>query len=80
MSGPDPSPYHPEKFDEYFSRECQSVPPGLTGLWQVTGRSNGDLTRQREQDLFYIQNWSAWLDLYILLETPLAVFSCNGAR
>lgn len=79
--GPRPFPsYHIEKFDEQFNRERRSVPPGLTGLWQVSSRSNGDLTIQQKQDLFYIRNWSVWLDLYILLKTPLAVFSRNGAH
>jgi lipopolysaccharide/colanic/teichoic acid biosynthesis glycosyltransferase len=79
--GPRPFPsYHLESFDEQFNRERQSVPPGLTGLWQVTSRSNGDLAQQQTQDLFYIRNWSVWLDLYILLKTPLAVFTGNGAH
>ncbi len=79
--GPRPFPsYHLERFDEQFNRERQSVPPGLTGLWQVTSRSNGDLELQRSQDLFYIRNWSVWLDLYILLKTPLALLSRNGAH
>jgi lipopolysaccharide/colanic/teichoic acid biosynthesis glycosyltransferase len=79
--GPRPFPsYHLDSFDPQFNRERRSVPPGLTGLWQVTSRSNGDLAIQQTQDLFYIRNWSVWLDLYVLLQTPLAVFSRKGAH
>lgn len=79
--GPRPFPsYHLESFDEQFNRVRRSVPPGLTGLWQVTSRSNGDLAIQQTEDLFYIRNWSVWLDLYVLLQTPLAVFTRKGAH
>ncbi len=77
--GPRPLPFYDlERFDADFKRERQLFPPGLTGLWQVSSR-NGDLEFQRAEDLFYIQNWSMWLDFYILLKTPLAVLSRKGA-
>ena len=50
------------------------VRPGITGLWQVTARSDGDTRVQQEADTYYIRNWSFWMDLYVLARTPLAVF------
>jgi lipopolysaccharide/colanic/teichoic acid biosynthesis glycosyltransferase len=56
-----------------------SVTPGLTGLWQVSGRCNLNFQEMIELDLTYIANWSLWLDLLILLKTPWAVVSGKGA-
>jgi exopolysaccharide biosynthesis polyprenyl glycosylphosphotransferase len=50
-------------------RARESVPPGLTGLWQVEGRDNPSFAAYRRFDLFYIQNWSVALDLMVLLAT-----------
>jgi lipopolysaccharide/colanic/teichoic acid biosynthesis glycosyltransferase len=56
-----------------------TVQPGITGLWQVSGRS--DLTYQERVnlDMYYIRNWSIWQDLQILLETIPVVFRGTGA-
>ena len=80
LVGPRPFPeYHLQKFPEEFRRLRRSVVPGLTGLWQVSYRSDGDLQVQMELDREYIENWSVWLDLKILAKTAYVVLTGKGA-
>jgi lipopolysaccharide/colanic/teichoic acid biosynthesis glycosyltransferase len=56
-----------------------AVKPGITGLWQVTGRSRTTFDEMVRLDLQYAKSWSLWLDLKILLRTPRAVLVGDGA-
>ena len=61
-------------------RYIAMVKPGVTGLWQVSGRSNLTYAQRVTLDLYYLNNWSVWLDYYIFLKTVWAVVRCRGAR
>ena len=80
LVGPRPFPYyHLDSFSAGFRVLRRSVAPGLTGLWQVSERSDGDLRVQESLDTYYIRNWSPWIDLYILLRTIRTVVIPRGA-
>jgi lipopolysaccharide/colanic/teichoic acid biosynthesis glycosyltransferase len=74
-----PVPYEFECYDLWHRRRVLEVKPGITGLWQVKGRSRTSFDDMVRLDLHYTRNWSLWLDLKILLDTPRAVFSGDGA-
>lgn len=57
-----------------------SVKPGVTGLWQVSGRSDTDYAQRVALDTYYVLNWSPWMDLWILVRTVYAVLLMRGAR
>lgn len=67
-----------EKYGNYFSY-YKSVCPGISGLWQVSGRNDVDYAQRVMLDTFYVRNWSLWLDFMILLRTIPAVLRKNGA-
>ncbi len=80
LVGPRPFPeYHLNGFPEAFRTLRASVMPGITGLWQVSSRSDGDLKAQEAEDTYYIRNWSVLLDVNILLRTVKAVIAPRGA-
>jgi lipopolysaccharide/colanic/teichoic acid biosynthesis glycosyltransferase len=74
-----PIPYEVEYYDIWHRRRVLEVKPGLTGLWQVKGRSRTTFNEMVRLDLQYAKQWSVWLDLKILVETPLAMISGDGA-
>ena len=82
MSLVGPRPPLPEEVSHYepWQRRRLSHEPGLTCLWQISGRNDLDFDRWMELDLKYIDTWSPMLDLKILLKTVPAVLSGQGAR
>ena len=66
-------------YGDYLARKIYMVKPGLTGLWQVSGRSDLDVDIRREMNLYYIRNWSVWLDIVIIMRTFQAVITGKGA-
>lgn len=74
-----PVPYEFEVYDIWHRRRVLEVRPGVTGLWQVSGRNRTRFDEMVRLDLRYTQNWSIWLDLKILIATPRAVFNGGGA-
>jgi exopolysaccharide biosynthesis polyprenyl glycosylphosphotransferase len=63
----------------YWFELRHKVPPGITGLWQVSGRSELGFKEMVQLDIYYVQNWSPWLDLKILIMTIPAVLKGRGA-
>lgn len=81
MSLVGPRPELPELVDRYESwqRKRFTVPQGVTGWWQVNGRSDKPMHLNTQDDLYYIQHYSIWLDLQILLKTIMVVIRGKGA-
>lgn len=74
-----PIPYEVD-FYELWHRKRLDVKPGITGLWQVSGRNRLMFDEMVRLDLYYIENWSLWLDLKIILLTLPAIFRGDGAK
>jgi Undecaprenyl-phosphate galactose phosphotransferase WbaP len=67
---------------KHYGREFElfkKTKPGITGLWQVSGRNNLSYAERVALDVYYVRNWSVWLDLYLLSRTVFAVLFCRGA-
>jgi exopolysaccharide biosynthesis polyprenyl glycosylphosphotransferase len=81
MSLVGPRPEMPYLVDKYqpWQRKRFAVPPGLTGWWQVNGRSDKPMHLHTEDDLYYIQNYSIWLDLQIMVRTIWVVLIGRGS-
>ena len=78
--GPRPLPsYHEDKLPPRLREVRRRVRPGITGLWQVSGRSNTGNAGLERWDQYYVRNWSLWLDIVILVRTIRAVFRADGA-
>lgn len=74
-----PIAYELAVYQTWHRRRVLQVKPGITGLWQVTGRSRVKFDEMVRLDLRYATSWTPWLDLRILMKTPLAVVKGNGA-
>lgn len=82
MSLVGPRPPIPYEVSAYYLWHCYrsfAIKPGITGLWQVTGRSRTTFDEMVRLDIQYIRNWSIWLDIKLLLATPRAVLRSSGA-
>jgi Undecaprenyl-phosphate galactose phosphotransferase WbaP len=79
LVGPRPMMTDQEAVDGREYSFYTRVAPGLTGLWQVSGRSSTTFRHRARMDSYYVRNWSLWLDLYILAKTPIAVLRGEGA-
>ncbi len=79
LVGPRPLPLRDYNQLEEWHRRRYNVLPGMTGLWQVAGRSDLTFDDLVRLDFYYIEHWSIWLDISILLKTPVAVFARKGA-
>jgi lipopolysaccharide/colanic/teichoic acid biosynthesis glycosyltransferase len=80
LVGPRPAiPYEVAAYDTWHRRRVLEVKPGITGAWQVNGRSRVSFDEMVRLDLQYAKSWSPWMDINILMRTPGAVFRGDGA-
>lgn len=81
MSFVGPRPVTEEELQKYgeFADYILSVTPGLSGMWQISGRSDTGYEERINLDTYYIQNWSVWLDIWILIKTVWVVINGKGA-
>lgn len=81
MSLVGPRPVIQEELERYheFVGDYMMVRPGITGLWQVNGRSDTTYDERVQMDSWYVRNWSVWLDVMLLWKTVKSVIKCKGA-
>ena len=79
LVGPRPEMPHLVEQYELWQRKRFAVPQGITGWWQVNGRSDKPMHEHTDEDLYYVQNYSLWLDIYILIKTVFVVLRGKGA-
>ena len=79
LVGPRPLPMRDYQLLEQWHRRRYSVLPGITGLWQVSGRSNLGFDTLVRLDFYYLESWSIWMDIAIIARTPLAILRGRGA-
>jgi len=81
MSLVGPRPHQPREVDNYTreQRKLLLIKPGITGLAQISGRSDLSFDEEANLDIFYLENWSIWLDFYIILKTFGAVVKGKGS-
>ena len=81
MSFVGPRPVTEPELQKYgnFADYVLSVKPGLSGMWQISGRSDTGYEERINLDTYYIQNWSIWLDIWIIIKTIWVVLKGKGA-
>jgi lipopolysaccharide/colanic/teichoic acid biosynthesis glycosyltransferase len=80
LVGPRPAiPYEVKDYAVWHKRRLYEVKPGLTGIWQVKGRSVTTFNEMVRMDIEYLESWSLITDLKLLFQTPLAIMSTRGA-
>jgi lipopolysaccharide/colanic/teichoic acid biosynthesis glycosyltransferase len=81
MSLVGPRPYLPRESERMgdFAETILKAPPGITGLWQVSGRNELTFSQRLRLDEYYVRNWSLWLDIIVLVKTLGAVLRRRGA-
>ncbi len=67
------------KYYREYSEIYENIRPGITGLWQVSGRSEIDYAKRVKLDYLYMLNWSLWFDIVIILKTFRSILNCKGA-
>ncbi len=80
LVGPRPAiPYEVDEYDTWHKRRVLEVKPGITGIWQVKGRSRTDFDNMVRMDIQYIDSWSPFMDLKLIFQTPVALLTAKGA-